>query len=281
MTNLALAKLQALSRSGNLPHAWLFVGSDHAMQHEVAVAFSAWLLCGSPNNSSACGVCKTCSMFAANTHPDYCLVQPAEDKTTILLDDVRELNNFLSTKAQFGVYRIVLIFPADKMNLAVANSLLKNLEEPGPNTLIILLSSSASILLKTIVSRCQILHFDSVKQPESQELENVKQMINYLLDIYLQRHLTEVELVDMLVKRWPNEVLYWFELALADIILCSYTHDPQYLRYPSLYDDLLALSDKIGVHKLWLMLTKVQTARYSFGSGQRPNLQLVLEDLVL
>ncbi len=85
----------------------------------------------------------------------------------------------------------------------------------------------------------------------------------------------------MLVKRWPNEVLYWFELALADLILCSYTQDPQYLRYPSLYESVLDLSAKIGAQKLWRMLTKVQEALSSFGVGHRPNMQLILEDVVL
>jgi DNA polymerase III delta' subunit len=270
MKNLALAKLQALALDNKLAHAWLFVGSENSNKQQLAVELCQWLLCSNQQADQACAVCAPCNLFTAGTHPDFCRITPAEDKTGILLDDVRELNSFLSSKAQFSANKLVLIYPAENMNRQAANALLKNLEEPGGNTYLFLLANHQDLLLPTIVSRCQILHFNDAS-PQLVTKENTEKILDGLHRLWVTNSVTPIQIVDEWVKQWSNEVLYWFELALADVLVCKYTRNVTHA----------ALYNKIHVAKLWLILQKVQQARYWIGTGHRPNMQLLLEEIVL
>jgi DNA polymerase-3 subunit delta' len=82
----------------------------------------------------------------------------AEKKTQIVVDQIRRLNEFLHMSRSYQGYRVVFIYPSEALNINAANSLLKSLEEPADNTVIILLTSQLSTLLPTIKSRCQMLH---------------------------------------------------------------------------------------------------------------------------
>ena len=96
--------------------------------------------------------------MAAGTHPDYRAVYSEEGKA-IPIDTVRALCEALSMKSQLASLQVVIISPADKMNRFSANSLLKTLEEPTPNTLLILVTNQVNRLLPTIRSRCQLVLF--------------------------------------------------------------------------------------------------------------------------
>lgn len=278
MKNLALAKLQALKLSGDLAHAWLFVGPDINLQLSTAIEFSKWLLCAQPQTAIACGACKQCLLFAAGTNPDYCYITIEADSSSILIDSVRVLNNFLAAKAQFGQQKVVVLSPAEKLNKQAANALLKNLEEPGADNILILCAMHEKLLLPTIVSRCQILRFDDVqKSTESGVDENIQIIIKQLLDVWVTKRLTPIELVACLVKQWPNEVLYWFELILAELLVYKYSQDQGLLKYKA----VIALDQSLDTSRVWLMLEKVQQARNWLAAGHRPNVQLVLEDAVL
>ncbi|MDG4870023.1 DNA polymerase III subunit delta', partial [Guyparkeria sp. 1SP6A2] len=82
-------------------------------------------------------------------------MSPEEGKRQIRIDPIREVNRFVSQTAQQGGYRVIVVSPAEAMNIAAANALLKSLEEPGEKTLFILLSDVPSRTLPTIRSRCQ------------------------------------------------------------------------------------------------------------------------------
>jgi DNA polymerase-3 subunit delta' len=94
-------------------------------------------------------------MLLAGHHPDLMRVAPEEGKRQIRIDPIREVNGFVSQTAQQGGHRVILISPAEAMNVASGNALLKSLEEPGDRTLFLLLSDLPSRLLPTIRSRCQ------------------------------------------------------------------------------------------------------------------------------
>jgi DNA polymerase-3 subunit delta' len=92
------------------------------------------------------------------------LTRPVNDKTkgfksVVTVDEIRKINRFLSMTAHDGAYRIAIVDPADDMNTNAANALLKNLEEPPPRTLFILIAHSLGSLLPTIRSRCQTIKF--------------------------------------------------------------------------------------------------------------------------
>ncbi len=145
---------------GQLPHALLLYGPEGIGKEEFARTAATALLCEQVGaDGLACGVCKSCQLIDSGNHPDFISIQPEEAGKAIKIDQVRELIRQMSLSAHFGGYRTVLVSPAEQMNLAAANALLKTLEEPQANTLIILVTSQLSRLPATIRSRCQMLRF--------------------------------------------------------------------------------------------------------------------------
>ncbi|MGB5249595.1 MAG: hypothetical protein WBN31_03045 [Gammaproteobacteria bacterium] len=101
------------------------------------------------------------------THPDLVTVEVPEDKKQIGVDQIRALCLGLSMTSHGGGYKVAIINPADKMNVHAANSLLKTLEEPTPNTVLILVRSRLDTLPATIASRCQRVRFAIPDQRQS------------------------------------------------------------------------------------------------------------------
>jgi DNA polymerase-3 subunit delta' len=156
-------------RAGSLPHALLFSGDVGVGKATLAEALIHGLLCQSPaEKGTACGQCQSCGLLAAGTHPDLLWLEPEEPGKAIPVDRIRAVGNFLALKGQYGGRQIVFINPAEAMNRHAANSLLKTLEEPTEDALLILISNQPSLLLPTIRSRCQQLVFP---RPEAQVSE--------------------------------------------------------------------------------------------------------------
>lgn len=152
-------RINSLHQAGKLPHALLLRGPAGTGKVAFAQAMAQRMLCAQPADGLACGQCKYCLLFTANTHPDFFVAQPEEGSRTIKVDLIRDLITFASKKAQFEGYRVVLVQPAETMNVNASNALLKCLEEPGGNTLIMLVSHQSSQLLPTVRSRCQSVEF--------------------------------------------------------------------------------------------------------------------------
>lgn len=134
-------------------HAYLFHGPQGIGKRILAERLMALLLCQRPD-TQACGQCKACQLLAAGTHPDHYLLEPEEADKPIKVDQVRELVDFVVKTAQLGGRKVVLLEPAEAMNLNAANALLKSLEEPSGDTVLLLVSHQPSRLLPTIRSRC-------------------------------------------------------------------------------------------------------------------------------
>ncbi|WP_111412372.1 DNA polymerase III subunit delta' [Billgrantia lactosivorans] len=154
----------ALYRGARLPHALLLSGPHGVGKQRFADALVAHLLCTSPGEV-ACGQCHGCRMLASGYHPDLLRVSPDEGKRQIRIDPIREVNAFVAQTAQQGGHRVIVLSPAEAMNVAAANALLKSLEEPGERTQFVLLADVPSRMLATIRSRCQ--HW-SLPLPESE-----------------------------------------------------------------------------------------------------------------
>lgn len=141
-----------------MPHAVLLNGPDGIGIERFVRAFVERLLCLKPENNYACGTCKACQLIKAKTHPDFTYVEPDEPGKAIKVDHIRALCVSLENTSQQGGWKVAVISPAEAMNKAAYNALLKNLEEPQPNTLLILESNRAGLIPATIRSRCQILN---------------------------------------------------------------------------------------------------------------------------
>ncbi len=146
-----------------LPHALLLHGRPGLGKHAFAMQLAQTLLCAQPQASVACGKCHGCQLFAAGTHPDLSFIGIMEDAKSITIDQIRALGEFLSLRPHSAARKVVIISPAEAMNLNAANGLLKLLEEPPLGCLLLLVTSHPARLPATIRSRCSRLLF---KAPE-------------------------------------------------------------------------------------------------------------------
>ncbi|MGE8362050.1 DNA polymerase III subunit delta' [Pseudomonas sp.] len=145
---------QQLAGRAQHAHAYLLHGPAGIGKRALAERLMTRLLCQQPQGLEACGTCKSCHLLAAGTHPDNFILEPEEADKPIKVDQVRELVNFVVQTAQLGGRKVVLVEPAEAMNLNAANALLKSLEEPSGNTVLLLISHQPSRLLPTVKSRC-------------------------------------------------------------------------------------------------------------------------------
>ncbi len=149
------AALLSRSSAGRMPHALLLTGVPGIGKR----AFSQWLaealLCRQRTDHGACGACESCSQLLADSHPDYRKLVPEGANAAIKVDPVRALVDWLQLTAGQGSYRVALLEEADTLNRNAANSLLKTLEEPSNNAVLVLSATRIGSLPATIRSRCQ------------------------------------------------------------------------------------------------------------------------------
>ncbi|MEX2475488.1 DNA polymerase III subunit delta' [Marinobacter sp.] len=151
--------LQQRIGEGRLPHALLINGERGVGKRAFAESVAALLMCDHPGGNNGeplarCGHCKQCQLVEAGTHPDIRLYSP-EKSRMIKVDQIRALSTFAVSSPQVGRRKVAIIDRADQLNINSANALLKTLEEPSSDTVLILLQESGRPVLPTIRSRCQ------------------------------------------------------------------------------------------------------------------------------
>ena len=141
---------------GRMPHGVLLAGPQGAGQAELGVWIAARLLCRA-RDGAPCGDCTDCRLLLAGSHPDYRWISVLPDKKEISIDQMRALSEVLSLRSYRGGAKVAVIFPAEAMSTKAFNALLKTLEEPAPETYIVLAASRIDRIPKTILSRCMRL----------------------------------------------------------------------------------------------------------------------------
>ena len=148
---------QAQLEQGHLPHALLVSGPAGIGKQRLAAALARLLLCHAPRDGHNCGECAACLHSRAGSHGDWLWLEPTGKGLVIKVDQIREVIAFAYRTAGFGQRKVICLAPADRMNAAAANALLKCLEEPAPDTYLILVSDRLHALPATVRSRCQRL----------------------------------------------------------------------------------------------------------------------------
>ena len=153
-----------LAGRGRPAQALLLAGPRGVGKGALALAWAQALLCEAPlADGAACGTCPACHWFGTGGHPDFRLVTLQEKTgkegetrlaTAIEVDQAREAVDYVQLSTYRAGFRVVLVNPADSLNLAAANALLKVLEEPPLHTMFVLVSDQPRRLLPTIRSRC-------------------------------------------------------------------------------------------------------------------------------
>lgn len=147
-------RLKGWIAAEKIPHALLFAGQAGLGKTRVAREFFKALNC-EETPGDGCDHCRCCRKVEAGTHPDLWTFTP-EGKQ---VDQLRALLQEVALKPYEAKLRIIVIEPAERLNPASANALLKTLEEPPPGTLFVLIAHQPAILMPTIISRCQVVRF--------------------------------------------------------------------------------------------------------------------------
>ncbi|MDF8331117.1 DNA polymerase III subunit delta' [Aeromonas salmonicida] len=144
--------LSQTAEAGRLGHAWLLLGDPGLGKEQLAERLARLHLCQHPDRGEPCGQCHSCQLFDKGHHPDLGTV--TVDSKTIGVEAIREICARLQNSAQLGRGKVVIIPDAERMTESAANALLKTLEEPAGDSLLLLIASQVSRLLPTILSRC-------------------------------------------------------------------------------------------------------------------------------
>ncbi|MDP5071122.1 MAG: DNA polymerase III subunit delta' [Congregibacter sp.] len=153
--------MSTLFAKARLPHAMLLEGQPGTGRNRLALTLARYLLCSDRGALGNCGNCKTCTLSASGAHPDLLTVTPAEAGKAIGIDAIRQALRFATGTPTLGKQKVLLISPAESLTAAAHNAFLKCLEEPSPETFIVLVSASGHPLPATIRSRCQRWHLVS------------------------------------------------------------------------------------------------------------------------
>lgn len=225
---LAYERAVASLGEGRLGHALLVCGPPRIGKRALVEHLAKRVLCLTPvADGEPCGKCRSCTLFAirnqydpVETRPDGSLSQPwghsahpdlrfvgfeinqktGKPRTEILIEQARDIGAWLALTSQLGGAQVVIVDPAEAMNTAAANALLKTLEEPLPNRYLWLVSAQPSRLSATIRSRCQRLEIT---------LPNHTTGLQWLLERGQPRADAEAALAA--AQGDPGQALYWME----------------------------------------------------------------------
>jgi DNA polymerase III subunit delta' len=309
----ACSQLGNMRQRGRLPHALVITGSEGLGKRNLADWLAGILLCeSSPDGVSACGKCRSCGWFDNGSHPDYLLLQPEEAGKALKVDQVRALGASLSMTSHSGGYKIAIVQPADAMNINAANSLLKTLEEPTANTLLILLTAIPGRLPATIRSRCQRINIERPSESAARDwllqqqldetvarrclvmaggapykalalavsgsLEQRDTCLDELLAVYYGKQ-------DPLkaAEQWARDVdaqrniMQWWQQWIYSLIRWKQTGLAE--REIEVAQKLQQIVEKVDCTKLFVLSDRLASAISALASGL--NRQLLLEDLLI
>ncbi len=160
--------LQNSLKHRRVSHAYLFIGPRGVGKKLTAINLAKALNC-EESAKVPCDRCVSCKKIDASIHPDVKCIYPTGPSLSITIDNIRELRTQISFKTYEGKKKVYIIAEAENMGLQAANCLLKTLEEPPDNSILILTSTDSHLLLQTIVSRCQTVPFSRI---ELRRIEN-------------------------------------------------------------------------------------------------------------
>jgi DNA polymerase-3 subunit delta' len=297
---------------GRVPHALLILGPYGLGNEDLAERFAAALLCKNAGaNETHCGRCASCLLLQSATHPDHKRLQPDEAGKPITIAHIRQLLDDLTLKPQFGGFRTVIVNPANAMTHAAANAFLKGLEEPPPQTVMLLLTDRLKALPATIVSRCQKLIVaipDRALQLRWLKQQAIQGDLDILISLAQGAPLLAQQFADpaVLMQRrrcfdnWlaltdgqaePAQIaqdwlkvpekflIFWLLSWLVDLTRCRYHCSEQQLFNPDLAKPLQELAKRLDLKKVYGWYDTVLLSKERLETSL--NKQCLWEDLLI
>ncbi len=305
-------------RQQRLAHALLLGGESGLGKAQFAKAFGQYLLCLHPVDQDGmaqlCGQCKSCLLNTQGTHPDLVVIEPEATGKAIKVDQIRALIDTVTSSAQQGGYRVIVLGPAEAMNNNAANALLKVLEEPGQKTLFALYSHLPGRVSATVRSRCQTV---PMALPEQQQaLDWLAQQPNFDADPFEQLRVaggaplaalqqatngsadqrkglyqalklmataggSSTQAAEKLSKSPSLELLDWWLTLVQDMIRYQATTDPDRINTQTAKNMVIAMSQRLQSQQMFEFADRIQQYRQFLMSRNNPNPRLMLEDLLI
>ena len=300
-------------RFPKLGHGLLFYGKKGCGKEAFAQYFLAWILCANRHaNNAPCGECGSCLWLTSDTHPNYVHISTDEENkkqnAKIKIEKIRDLLPFVQQTVDG--WRVIVIEPAEALNMSSANALLKTLEEPGDRVVIILLADHYLKLPATIRSRLQHFALDRISEVQageylSQQLPDLDQTQKQLLlnlsnqmplqamqlaqaewlnkrQEFLndwQKLVTQKNMPMAIATKWNKALSFsdfaqMFEYLLSDLICVKLN---QQVKNPDL--DLSVLSEQYTLEFLFTIYSDLQQSKQFIEQNVQSN--LVLDQLCI
>ena len=318
------------------PHAVLLHGAAGTGKSDFAALMAKSLLCETPlEDGQPCGICLSCGWFSQYSHPDYRRVRPEifddgdgdsgesgegngdsdarkpaksakAPSKDIRIEQIRAMAGFMNLSTHRNGFRVVLLYPAEALNTISANALLKTLEEPPPNTVLILVCARIDRLLPTILSRCRKIALPMPKRAEALAWLAAHQVADpdiwldeqggaplaalaqartggredldlFLAQLYRPGHDAALATAEKLQKAPVPELVAWLQRWLHDVFSCKLSGTIRY--YPRHREQLAALAQRADVHRLMAGLQAISQRR---AVAEHPlSARLFIEDMLL
>jgi DNA polymerase-3 subunit delta' len=154
----AVSHLQRHLRTGQVRHAYLFTGPDGIGKRTLALRYAQTLACLEPSEDVIpCGRCRACRQVRAETHPDVHIVRRLEGKSEVGIEQVRDLQRQMSLSPLEARRRVAVLVDFHDASDGASNALLKTLEEPAGEAVLLVTAWAAESVLPTIASRCEVM----------------------------------------------------------------------------------------------------------------------------
>ncbi len=155
----AVEHLQKALAHGRIRHAYLIVGTESIGRETLARAFAMAVNCTNPDEQHRpCGVCRSCKLIASGNHADMIYSELDSGTGVLKIEEIRAVTQRIALKPYEARYRVAIFRDFDRARPQAQDALLKTLEEPPPQAILLLLASATETLLPTITSRSQVLH---------------------------------------------------------------------------------------------------------------------------
>lgn len=304
-----------LHQDERLPHAILLNGMKGIGKARLAEAIAGYVMCHTPADGRPCGHCRSCELLHSSGHPDLYFLQAEDAGKAIKVDQIRQLTEFMHNTAQQGGYRVVILDPAEAMNVSSANALLKTLEEPGRDTLLILVTHQLGQVMPTIKSRCQRLDChapdtQTATQWLMQKLDLEEEKATQLLKVVhgaplegvrfkeeghqtiradfltglkevLRQRQSPIDVAEKFAKQDLELILGWLQGLLADVARIQATGGDELIRNRDMQKMLNGVAKNSTGDKIFALADTVQEERLGIQRRQNPNKQLLLEHVLI
>ncbi len=269
--------LQAASKN-KIGHAYLFRGPDGVGKKRAALTLGAYLNCKSPLENDACGRCASCRKYNSFNHPDLLIISP--DGAAIKIAQVRALKHQLTFAPLEAKTRVVILEDIHTMRKEAANSLLKTLEEPAPNNLLILTADQAGTVLPTILSRCQIIPFGSL------DYNDIAQVLMHQNDVEESQALALASVAEGSIGRakflWQENLLAFRREVVEQLLLGEHDKAETIAQIFRFSEKAAALKENttefLALLRLWYRDLVLITAGAPESSAANKDLSFLIQD---